>query len=279
MVAPQIVTPGPGSRSRSCGVRRTLVWRRAARGSRHQSDRGTVAETECSDLERINYDQSLGEARHRAHRAGYLGNLAFVDTCIGMVYQALENAGLLDNTIVVYTSDHGEMGGDHGLFEKMCMFEPSIGVPLIVSYPAKIPQGKVAHALIEQVGLYPTLIELAGGKTSGKIDGKSFASVLMNPGLKGPEAAFCEYALASRGAKFKNRYTRLPEYMVRTHRYKYVYNDGSTHELYDEEADPGEMVNLIDEPAMKATRDDLHDRLFAWYDPLKNPFRASRQEA
>ena len=80
--------------------------------------------------------------RLRAHRAGYLGNLAYVDTCVGEVYRALERLGLVENTIVVYTADHGEMDGDHGLYQKFCLFDPSVGVPLIVSYPGKLPEGE-----------------------------------------------------------------------------------------------------------------------------------------
>jgi choline-sulfatase len=217
----------------------------------------------------------LGEKRQRAHRAGYLGNLAFVDTCIGHVYKALEKEKLLDKTIVVYTSDHGEMDGDHGLFQKFCLFEPSVRVPLIVSYPKHLPENKVTAALTEYIGLYPTLAELAGLEAPRRtmlvdipgapdsMDAKSFADVLCEPDIEGPSAAFSEYNLRS----------RICEYMIRTRRYKYIFNHGSTNELYDYEADPGEFANRIDDPGLKKVRDQLHDRLFAWYNPQKNPYR------
>lgn len=224
---------------------------------------------------RIQHTASLGEKRQRAHRAGYLGNLAFVDTCVGYLYDALEKEGLLDNTIVVYTSDHGEMDGDHGLFQKFCMFEPSVRIPLIVSYPKHLPENKVTNALTEYIGLYPTLSELAGLEPPRKttlhnvpgaperMDAKSFAVICRNPNLDGPTAVFSEYNLRA----------KICEYMVRTRRYKYIYNHGSTHELYDHEADPGELVNRIEDPAMRKVRNQLHDRLFAWYNPEKNPYR------
>ncbi|MHC4496682.1 MAG: sulfatase family protein, partial [Planctomycetota bacterium] len=224
---------------------------------------------------RIRNRAAMGEKRQRAHRAGYLGNLAFVDTCVGYVYDALENERLLDNTIVVYTADHGEMDGDHGLYQKFCLFEPSVRVPLIVSYPRYLPENKVTDALTEYIGLYPTLSELAGLEAPERItlhdisgaprrmDAASFANVLRNPNLKGPSAAFSEYNLRS----------RICEYMIRTRRYKYIFNHGSTHELYDHEADPGEFVNRINDPAMKKVRDRLRDRLFAWYNPEKNSYR------
>jgi choline-sulfatase len=215
------------------------------------------------------------EKRRRAHRAGYMGNLAFVDTCVGYLYDALEREGLLDNTIVVYTSDHGEMDGDHGLFQKFCLFEPSVRVPLIVSFPKHLPENKVTDALTEYIGLYPTLSELAGlesprGTTlhdipgaPGRMDARSFAAVLRDPGMEGPSTAFSEYDLRS----------RVCEYMIRTRRHKYIFNHGSTHELYDHEADPGELVNRIGDPALKRVRDELHERLLAWYNPEKNPYR------
>jgi choline-sulfatase len=224
---------------------------------------------------RIKNIAALGEKRQRAHRAGYFGNLAFVDTCIGHVYKTLEQEKLLDKTIVVYTSDHGEMDGDHGLFQKFCLFEPSVRVPLIVSYPKHLPENKVTVALTEYIGLYPTLSELAGLEAPRKttlldipgalerMDAKSFANVLRDPGIEGPSAAFSEYNLRS----------RVCEYMIRTKRHKFIFNHGSTNELYDHDADPGEFVNLVDDPGLKKVRDQLRDRLFAWYDPEKNPYR------
>jgi choline-sulfatase len=76
--------------------------------------------------QRIARMQSLGQTRLRQHRAGYLGNLAYVDTCVGQVYRTLEQLGLAHNTVVIYTSDHGDMDGDHGLMQKFCLFEPSV---------------------------------------------------------------------------------------------------------------------------------------------------------
>ncbi|MHC4368872.1 MAG: sulfatase family protein [Planctomycetota bacterium] len=227
---------------------------------------------------RIRNRAALGEKRQRAHRAGYLGNLAFVDTCVGYVYDVLEKEGLLDSTIVVYTADHGEMDGDHGLFQKFCLFEPSVQVPLIVSWPKHLPENKVTDALTEYIGLYPTLSDLAGIEAPRKttlhkipgaperLDARSFADIVRNPDLRGPSAAFSEYNLRS----------TIPEYMIRTRRYKYIYNHGATHELYDHEADPGEFVNRIDEPALKKIQNRLHDRLFTWYNPEKNPYRPER---
>ena len=238
---------------------------------------GDVSQYPPHTRNRINGLAKLGEKRLKAHRAGYLGNLAFVDTCIGPVTDALDELGLWDNTIVVYTSDHGDMDGDHGLLQKFCSFEPSIKVPLIVCYPPQIPRGQVTQALTEQFGLFPTLVELAGvdppeatkltprGSAAPAMDAKSFADVARDPGLPGPPAAFCEYNL------------RAPvcQYTIRGRRHKLVYNHGSTPELYDLEADPGECVNRAADPGLAAVQADLVEKLLAWYDPESNPYRPS----
>jgi choline-sulfatase len=209
---------------------------------------------------------SLGPQRLLAGRAGYLGNLAFLDVCVGQVYRALEEMKLADNTIVIYTSDHGDMDGDHGLWQKFVLYEPSVGVPMIVSYPKTIPQGKVSEAMVELMGVYPTAAELAGLPGPQGIDAASFASLARNPAGAGPPAIFAEWALSS----------AAPQYSLRTRRYKYIYTDGDIDELYDLQADPGENVNRARDAGLQKTRDELRGRLMAWYDPAKNPYRARR---
>jgi choline-sulfatase len=223
--------------------------------------------------QRVARTQGMGEKRIRAHKAGYMGNLAFVDHCIGKVLDELDVLGLWDNTIVVYTSDRGEMGGEHGIYQKFCMFDPAVKVPLLVSYPPNIPPGQVTDALTEYFGLYPTLSELAGlpapDQTTlvdfegacAQMDATSFANVLLDPQAEGPKAVFSEHGLRS----------NLTSYLVRTKQYKYVHNaGGSCHEVYDLERDPGEFHNLIDEDGIQPVVADLHDQLM--YDPGTNPY-------
>lgn len=225
--------------------------------------------------QRIAHHVSQDPRLRKAHLAGYLGNLAFVDTRVGVVLDGLESLGLADNTIVVYTSDHGEMAGDHGLFQKFCLFDPSVKVPLIVRAPGEMPRGVVTDALTELIGLGPTLSDLAGlpAPTAApladtldvpaELDAHSFADVVRNPSGPAAEAAFSEYALRS----------GVPQYMVRTARYKYMYNEGSMCELYDLQEDPGERINRIQDPGLAKVEADLRARLFAWFDPGENRWR------
>jgi arylsulfatase A-like enzyme len=156
------------------------------------------------------------------------------------------------------------------------MFDPAVKVPLMVSYPPSIPQGKVTEALTEYFGLYPTLSDLAGLPAPDKttvvdfdgaceqMDATSFAEVLRHPEADGPDAIFSEHGLRS----------NLASYLVRTEQFKYVHNaGGSCHEVYDLEHDPGEFHNLIDEAAYQSVVKDLHDRLVAWYDPRTNVYQ------
>lgn len=201
--------------------------------------------------------------RLKEHRAGYRGNLAYVDTCVGTVYKKLEELGLLKNTIVIYTSDHGEMDGDHGLYEKFCLFEGSVRVPLVISQPGRLPEHRTSNALVEYLGIWPTLAELTGGPLPQGIDSHSFAQLVRDPDAEGPEAIFSEYNLRS----------QHDCYMVRTKRFKYIENHSDIPELYDLEADPGETRNRSADPALKHVRAELVERLRAWYDPSRNPFR------
>jgi len=213
--------------------------------------------------DRIQHFLRIDPECRKAHMAGYMANLAFVDTCVGAVYASLAELGLLDNTIVVYTSDHGEMHGTHGMFQKFCLFEPAVKVPLIVSYPKRIPRGRVSQALIEYMGLYPTLAELSGTPAPSALECSSFADVLTNPDACGPAAAFSEYNLRA----------RVCEYMIRTPQYKYVYHQDAGAELYDLHEDPGEVSNLVQRAGTAGLVNRLREQLFAWYDPNTNPFK------
>ena len=207
--------------------------------------------------------QAQGSDRMRTYRAAYRGNLAYVDTCIGEVYSTLERLGLTKDTIVIYTADHGEMDGDHGLYEKFCFFDPSIGVPLIVSQPGEFSEGKICDALVEYFGIFPTIADLVGAPAPAGIEAKSFAAQVRDPSASGADAQFAEYNLRS----------AHDCYMVRTQRYKYNYNHNDIAELYDLEADPGEMVNQAGNPSFTRIQNELHDRLMAWYNPMTNPYR------
>ena len=203
------------------------------------------------------YTPELDDAEGARKRiAYYYGNLAQMDDCAGQVLAALKRLGLDQNTIVFYTSDHGEMLGDLGLWNKFQFYEGSCGIPLSVRLPGA--PAAVCNNPVSLVSLTATVADLCGVPTTGPIDGKSFANLVHHPASHEPHGpVFAEFNLGSRGAK----------YMVRDGDFKFTYWVHDIPELYDLGSDPSEMHNLANDPAHKATADRLKATLFAWHRP------------
>ena len=155
------------------------------------------------------------------------------------------------------------MDGHHGLYQKFCMFDPSIGVPLMVSQPGTLPENKTCDALVNYFSIFPTLAELTGGPLPKGIEAESFANLVRNPAARGPEAVFSEYNLRSANDC----------YMIRTRTHKYIYNHGDIPELYDLAADPREEKNRAADASFAKLRGELHGRLIGWFDPARNRYR------
>ncbi len=187
----------------------------------------------------------------RQRMASYYGCLAQMDDCAGQVLGALNRLGLDRNTIVVYTSDHGEMLGDLGLWNKFQFYEGSSGVPLLVRIPGKAPG--LCEVPVSLVSLKATLADLCHIPIPGETDGKSFAGLVEH----GP--VFAEYSLGNSSAK----------YMIRDGDYKYTYWVNDMAELYDLRADPQEMHNLAADPGHRQVAEELRKKLFDWHTPRK----------
>ncbi|HEX4751100.1 MAG TPA: sulfatase-like hydrolase/transferase [Bryobacteraceae bacterium] len=192
----------------------------------------------------------------RKRMAYYYGNLAQMDDCAGTVLKTLRDLGLEDETIVVYTSDHGEMLGEHGLWQKFQFYEASCGIPLLIRAPGFSHPG-ICEMPLSQVGLLPTVAELANVPLSSVIDGRSFAAQVHDPAVRHNQPVFAEYNLRTRNAK----------YMIRSGDYKYSFWTHDMPELYNLRTDPKEMTNLALDPASKSTVERLKAQLFAWYKP------------
>jgi arylsulfatase A-like enzyme len=174
---------------------------------------------------------------------------------VGRILDAMRDSGQEEHTLVVFTSDHGEMLGDHGLIQKGCRFyEGLVRVPLILAWPDTIRRGLVSDSLVELTDLAPTLLQAAGAPVPEWMQGRSLlplASGGADP-RRHRDAVLCEYfdALDAPDA------TRAT--MYRERRYKLVvYHGHGLGELYDLEQDPGEFDNLWDDPAHAALKADL----------------------
>ena len=164
-------------------------------------------------------------------RRQYCGAVELIDEQIGHILHAVERAGLGQMTYVVYSSDHGEMLGDHGMFTKHCAYEASLRVPLVVAGP-DIPGGRVSQALVELMDVNPTLCDFAGVPTLEDTDARSFAAVL--------RGSATEHRAETVAAELNYRAIRTP-----AHKLIENYNDAT--ELYDLVEDPDEVRNLADQ--------------------------------
>ncbi len=192
------------------------------------------------------YDQD--EASLRNSLTGYYGNISQMDNYVGRVLQALEDAGLAEDTIVVYTSDHGEMAGAHRMWTKHIMFEDAIRVPLMIRLPDKKKSGTVHSELIEHVDLYPTLCELCGLPTPAAIDGRSFAPLMRDGNYTPRTHIYSQYDFCHNVFTADDRYVGQPPIItIRTERWKLNHLNWGKPELFDLVNDPNEDVNLIDD--------------------------------
>ena len=190
-------------------------------------------------------DENLGSAL-----AGYYGNISQMDARVGKVLDTLYELGLAENTIIVYTSDHGEMASAHRMWTKHNMYEQSVCVPLIVRLPDDSNANTAHDHLIEHIDLYPTLAELCGLPTPENIQGRSFAPLLRNESYEPREYAYSEYDFCHSVFTRDNRYVgKPPILMVRTDRWKLNYLSWEKSELFNLEDDPNEFKNVIDKPA------------------------------
>ncbi|MBI3470960.1 MAG: sulfatase-like hydrolase/transferase, partial [Candidatus Solibacter usitatus] len=192
--------------------------------------------------------------RARERIALYYANLAHADDCIGQVLRVLRDLDLEKDTIVVYTADHGEMLGEHGLWQKFVFFEPSVGVPLIVRAPGVTGQDQRSRTPVSQVQLFATLSELCGLGAPAGLDGDSLAADLREPARTRDTTVYAEYALRSPRAK----------YMIRRGDFKYNHYTSDTPELYNLREDPGETRNLAPLPAYRETVEEMKRQVLAW---------------
>ena len=195
-------------------------------------------------------DELAREIKH-----AYYACISYIDALVGEILEELEASSQRENTVIIFTSDHGYQLGDHGLWSKHTNFEWATRVPLMVSVPGSGLRDESTPALVELVDLYPTLAELCGLPLPDHLEGKSFMSELFHPSGKGRAGAYSEYS--RNGARGRS---------IRTDKYRYVeWRDQKSgkvlaRELYHHGKDPGENVNV----AGKAEYGETVAKLSEW---------------
>ncbi len=197
-------------------------------------------------------------------RAAYFAMVSLIDDEVHRILATLDELGLRDDTLVIFTSDHGEMLGDHGLLLKGPMlYEGAVRVPLILRWPGHLPAGTRRNELVEWIDLCPTVLEAAGLPPLPRGQGKSLLSLARGEGGWERDWALCEYRNSGHPYDPPVHMT-----MLRHRHYKLIVHHGypattrqRTGELYDLQADPMELHNLWDDPAHQQTRTELQELL------------------
>ena len=215
----------------------------------------------------------------------YMGLIKQVDDQLGRLFDFMQSNGRWDDTLIVFTSDHGDYLGDHFLGEKEFLLEPAVGVPLIVRDPraaADATRGTVDDRLAETIDALPTFLDALGlPPADHRLEGRSLI-----PLLHGQQPAWRDFAIAEYDYAFQaparerlgQAIDRCRMYMVRSERYKYLAYDGFRAQLFDLENDPQELHDLGTDPAFAGVREQHQGYLFDWLRGLKRRTTISNQE-
>lgn len=195
----------------------------------------------------------------------YCETLLSIDESIGRVLTQLKKEGLDKNTLVIYMGDNGFQFGELGLIDKRDMYEASIRVPMIAYAPGLIKPKTVIPQLVENIDIAPTILELANVQIPAQMQGASFLPLLKSKEIEWRDKIYYEYY-------WEWAFPQTPTiFGVRTDKYKYIFNHGvwDANELYDLEADPDEMNNLIRNPEYSVIAGKLKKDLWDWLEETK----------
>ncbi|MBM4048341.1 MAG: hypothetical protein FJ279_24835 [Planctomycetes bacterium] len=213
------------------------------------------------------------EAEARQMRACYMGNVTLVDRAVGVILGALDECGLSDSTITVFTSEHGDMMGDHGIFAKCVLYEEALKVPLLVRVPWLGKRQQFIRGRLNQVDLVPTLLELLGQPIPNGLDGESRARVLRGETSLERNDVFIEwngtngFPIRGAGGVSDEDWQRIASpwrTVISSDGWKLNLSATDQCELYDLNADPHEQQNLFDDPTQRERIRDLAARIRLW---------------
>jgi choline-sulfatase len=200
-------------------------------------------------------------------RSAYLAMVTELDEYLGMILDELDRSGLRDSTIVVYTSDHGEMLGEHGLWLKNNLLDDSVRVPLILAGPG-VPAGRVIDTPVSHVDLVATLLDFGGGDATG-LHGRS-----LRPLMAGEQGGHPGWAYAESHSEGN----LTGSFMIRKGPWKYIHFSWFPSLLFNTDADPGEFRNLAGSPEAREVEKELREILLSRVDPEQITEAAFREQ-
>ncbi|HMP94118.1 MAG TPA: DUF4976 domain-containing protein, partial [Phnomibacter sp.] len=197
--------------------------------------------------------------KYERYMRDYLSTSLSLDRNVGRLMNYLEDKGLLDNTLVIYTSDQGFYMGEHGWFDKRFMYEESMRTPLIIRYPKMIKSGSADDMLVQNLDYAPTIVEVAGGKAPADMQGLSLLPLLrgtVKNDVWRKQLYYHYYEYPAEHSVYRH-------FGIRTERYKLIrfYNAQHYWELYDLKKDPNEMDNLAKNPKYQSVLKKLQSQL------------------
>jgi arylsulfatase A-like enzyme len=230
------------------------------------------------------------EEQRRHYMAIYYSMISWVDEQVGRVLEKLRAEGLDENTVVVFTSDHGEFCFDHGMYKKdLVLLDALLHVPLFISWPGHLEPAEVKDTFVEEVDVMPTLLDLLGVQPPYGVQGRSFAPCLRGesrqhraevhaeicpPWLHNPYGtfdSFCDYWQDKFGGRpginVPGDFTKS----IRDENYRYIWYHSGEEELYDVREDPHEWFNLADDPDHAEAKREMKLRLLEWNALTEDP--------
>jgi len=205
------------------------------------------------------------ESRLRTRKAHYCGMVKCIDDAVGKIVAHLRKENLLDDTIVVFTSDHGDYMGEHGLMGKNMLYETAHHIPLIIRWPRKIAPATVVEHIVTTVDFHPTILAIMGLSASGRVQGRDATPLLLGKKVPWNDECFIYHS--------SNKYAG-----ILTPRYHFVvgppgfhYRGAPNRMLYDRVNDPEQRRNLIDDPKYAGVRKELFARVLEHHKALDTP--------
>jgi len=194
----------------------------------------------------------------RKAKAQYCGEVKCIDDNVGRILACLRDTGQLDHTIVVFTTDHGEYMGEHGLLYKNQLYETAYRIPLLIRWPKRISRGTVINNIVSTVDFQPTILGLMGLAKSGREQGRDASGLLLGKKMEWKEEAFIHHSSLNRAGIF-------------TERYELAYVKDGEHILFDRVNDPQQIKNLFYDPKYKKVVNELTRRVIQHNQAVKAP--------
>jgi choline-sulfatase len=207
-------------------------------------------------------------------RAAYWGLVSEVDTMVGQILSALNANGLADNTLIIYSSDHGDMQGEHGLWWKHVFYEESVKVPLILSWPGTIPAGQRCERVVSALDLTATMLEALGAPSLPNSSGRSFLGLITGQDEEWEDQAFSEYC-SDEYCPGDGCYQR----MVRCGEWKLVHYHGQEPQLFNLAEDPDELLDRAQDAPYREIRQELTKRVLDGWDADEIAAKMAAQRA